>query len=236
MSPATIPALADPEPVLSVEGRVFACSMARPLQKFLSGNSQPAFTTSVTPHLRLFEGDLRHFRPAAMTRDVNVLERGYWEFWVKMEKEQGLHVAKQPRQSKMGVLALSRPDEHHNVERKSATVANSAPWTADAFSSTWDRIASFIQRGRAGRETWVVKEAFTQQHWRVRLFTFAEILPHAWFLLFNFSDALTGKMAMDWVAGDGQVVVQMRPGKNLVGSWTRPAFPGIHGVCGFTQG
>jgi hypothetical protein len=108
-------------------------------------------------------------------------------------------------------------------------------WTEEEFVGTWKSVAGAIERGKAGLDTWIVKDSADGTLWRIRLFTWGEIVAHSWLLLFILSNKLTGSIAMEWIAADGEVVVQMSPGTNLEGVWERKGPEGAKGVWTFTH-
>ena len=196
----------------------------RPQQAHLSSGSQPQFTTHTTPFLQKVTAnlDMAHFRPAYIARDVGVLERGYWQFWIETRRPS------KPRTRLFGSTAPRRRDKAGNPIH--------GLWTEDELFTTWKSMATSIELGRAGPDTWVSKDSTDGIVWRIRIFGWGEILAHLWFLLFVLSNKLTGEIPMQWVAADGKTVVRMSPGHNLAGLWQRSGPPGAKGVWTFFQG
>jgi hypothetical protein len=197
----------------------------RPLPEFLPQRSQANFTTHITNDLEKFTSQMYHFRPACVARDVRVLERGYWQFWVRLAEK-----SPQATLKLLGSTARRKRDAADTRRPKPAL------WTGDQFVRAWENVAKTIELGKVGWGTWVVKESTDDSLWRIRVFTWGETIAHIWLMLFWQSNKLTGMMSMDWIAADGQVVVQMTPGQNLRGCWERKGTDGVQGVWGFTQG
>ncbi|ETI26407.1 hypothetical protein G647_03184 [Cladophialophora carrionii CBS 160.54] len=196
----------------------------RPLPEFLPQRSQSSFTTHITDDLDKFTPQMHHFRPACVARDVKVLERGYWQFWVRL-----VETLPKPTLKLLGSTARRKHDVADNNPPKHAL------WTADEFVKAWENVARTIELGKVGWGTWIAKDSADDSLWRIRVFTWGETLAHIWFMLFWQSDKLTGMVSMHWIAADGQVVVQMTPGTNLSGCWERKGADGAHGVWGFTR-
>ncbi|KIW65048.1 hypothetical protein PV04_07335 [Phialophora macrospora] len=197
----------------------------RPLREFLPRRSQPNFRTHITDDLDKFTPQMYHFRPACVARDVRVLERGYWQFWVRLADK-----PPEPTLKLLGSTARRKRDA------ADARVPKHALWTGDQFVKAWENVAKTIELGKVGWGTWIVKDSADDSRWRIRVFTWGETLAHIWLMLFWQSNKLTGMTSMDWIAADGQVVVQMTPGKNLRGCWGRKGTDGAQGVWGFTRG
>ncbi|KAK5459405.1 hypothetical protein LTS15_003533 [Exophiala xenobiotica] len=139
-----------------------------------------------------------HFRPVYVARDVNVLERGYWQF--------SIHI-----------VDSAIPQDARKEEA-------ACVWTEKDFVQFWQNLSRFVQDGKAGWGTALVKEEDGERQWRIRLFTWAEVLGHVWLVLWVLSDKLTERIPMQWIAGDGTLIVKMSRGKQKrsgLGSWVR---------------
>ncbi|EXJ56566.1 hypothetical protein A1O7_06910 [Cladophialophora yegresii CBS 114405] len=196
----------------------------RPLPEFLPQRSKSSFTTHITDDLDKFTPQMHHFRPACVARDVKVLERGYWQFWVRL-------VEKLPKPT-LKLLGSTARRKHNVADNKPP---KHALWTTDEFVKAWENVARTIELGKVGWGTWIAKDSADDSLWRIRVFTWGETLAHIWFMLFWQSNKLTGMVTMHWIATDGQAVVQMTPGTNLRGCWERKGADGAHGVWGFTR-
>ncbi|KAI1613859.1 hypothetical protein EDD36DRAFT_209161 [Exophiala viscosa] len=139
----------------------------------------------------------KHFRPAFVARDVNVLERGFWEFSVQIVND-------------LGTRRSRRTSADHSVDRPHA-----AQWAEKEFIQFWQNVSRFVSEGKAGWGTAMVKEAAEDGTiWNIRIFTWGEVLGHIWLVLWVLSDKATGRIYMHWVAGDGSVIVKMSGAKH----------------------
>ncbi|EXJ78141.1 hypothetical protein A1O3_09302 [Capronia epimyces CBS 606.96] len=152
---------------------------------------QSRFTTHLTKTLEKVSTRVplsKYFRPAHVARDVGVLERGYWQFFVRIGDRK--------------------------YRQLSGRQMISPLWTEKDFDQFWQGISKFIQQGKAGWGTRLVKESRGGNEWRIRLFTWAELLGPIWVILWILSNKLTQGVSMQWIAGDGSVVVQMAGGQS----------------------
>ncbi|EXJ88518.1 hypothetical protein A1O1_05448 [Capronia coronata CBS 617.96] len=153
----------------------------------------------------------KYFRPAYVARDVGVLERGYWQFFITIN------------------------DRRAGKSRRSSGEQTKPHWTEKEFSHFWQAISLFIQQGKAGWGTRLLKESRDSLEWRIRLFTWGELLGHIWVILWILSDKLTQSVPMQWFAGDGSVVVQMsgaKPRRRKSSLWMRKGPEGEGGAWG----
>ncbi|KIW51438.1 hypothetical protein, variant [Exophiala xenobiotica] len=151
-----------------------------------------------------------HFRPVYVARDVNVLERGYWQF--------SIHIVDS------STTEAARKDEAACV------------WTEKEFVQFWQNLSRFVQDGKAGWGTALVKEEDGERLWRIRLFTWAEVLGHVWLVLWVLSDKLTERIPMQWIAGDGTLIVKMsreKQKRGRLGTWVRKGPEDERGSWGF---
>ena len=211
----------------------------RPKRILFLQESLPRFTTHVTPLLAKVTAGagLNEFRPAFIARDVRVSERGHWQFFVRLAERSETVGSRQHSQPCLKLLGSTtrgkRSDGTISEDLPSINPSNFAMWTEDELVLMWDNVTTFIERGKVGLDTWMVKESADGILWRIRIFTWGEIVAHVWFLLYTFSNKLTGEMPMEWIAGDGTVVVQMSPGRNLDGLWQPGRREGEAGVWTF---
>lgn len=196
-----------------------------PLRKSLPQGTQPSFTTHITTDLDRFTPQLKHFRPAFVARDVKVLERGYWRFWVKIIEPEG------PPKPTLKILGSTARRRRHSPD---VLPIEHGLWTQEAFVTVWENVARVIELGKTGWGTRLDKDSTDDILWRVRVFTWGETFAHVWLLLCNLSNKLTGVIVTEWVAANGQVIVQMMPGKNLKGTWQRKGPHGAQGVLTFS--
>lgn len=207
----------------------------------LPQESELKFTTHMTSHLEEFTPLLRHFQPAFVGREIRVLERGYWQFRVRIAEENIVEESRRPPKPTLKLLGSTarkkKREKADLVNDAHSTKVLDALWTEDEFVKFWEALAWVIEMGRAGWGTRLVKDAVAEGIWMVRLLTWGELLAHAWFLLFHVSDKLTGELSMDWVAASGQVVVRMSRKEHLRGTWERKGVGvGGEGVWHFKQG
>jgi hypothetical protein len=116
---------------------------------------------------------------------------------------------------------------------------DTALWTEAKFIQFWQNVTQFIEEGKAGWGTQLYKEALGEAVWKIRLFTWAELLGHIWLTLWILSDKSTGHIAMNWISGDGSAVIKMSGGgshqKGRLSSWTRKGPMGVGGSWGIGQ-
>jgi hypothetical protein len=107
-------------------------------------------------------------------------------------------------------------------------------WTQEEFSQFWANISAYVKAGKAGWGIRVVKEVVDTNRSsnansgdlqvQVKIFTWGEVVGHIWVLLWVLSDKLVSYIPMEWIAGDGLVVVRMtgdRYRQGTLGLWTR---------------
>ncbi|KAK4945250.1 hypothetical protein LTR10_015409 [Elasticomyces elasticus] len=188
---------------------------------------QPKYKTHLTRTLQKLAVRVplsKHFRPALVARDVNVLERGYWLFSVRIVEDTGA-----------GRGRRTSADQRSTGESSSVAAAR---WTEKEFIQFWQNSSRFVAEGKAGWGTALVKEAMEDGAvWKIRIFTWGEVLGHIWLALWVLSDKAIGRICMHWIAGDETVIVKMLGGKNRDKAfWVRkgPA-KGEGGVWGMAE-
>lgn len=196
---------------------------------------RPRFITHVTKTLETLAMRVslaKHFRPASVARDVQVLERGYWQFWIRIAEDGIVADARFGRGlSKESSGGLCR-------ERWLASAGPVAVWTEDEFIQFWENATQFVQDGKGGWGIRLVKEPDSGNEclWRIRLFTWGEILGHMWLVLWILSDKRTGEMSMQWISSGDSMVVQMLGGKRSADGtgqqWVRKGPEGQGGAWG----
>ncbi|KAH0842200.1 hypothetical protein AYO21_00176 [Fonsecaea monophora] len=197
---------------------------------------QSQFTTHITETLkRLTHGEapaLKHFRPAFVCRDVKVLERGYWQFYIKIAEESVVKESRRPRVTLNLLGSTARKKRGGGAGVLASKTSNHALWTEDEFIQFWENMTSVIESGKVGFATRMTRELDGGSLWKIRVFTWGEMLGHIWMLFLVLSDRLTGNMLMEWIAGNGAVVVRMSDGKHQSGLWMRKGSEGAQGVWG----
>ncbi|OAL17502.1 hypothetical protein AYO22_11537 [Fonsecaea multimorphosa] len=175
---------------------------------------QPKFTTHITKTLRkLTSGEaplLKHFRPAFVYRDVNVLERGYWQFSVKIAEESIVKGSRQPPRATLKLLgSTARKKRNNSKVVRDLTSPNHARWTEDEFLQFWKNMALVVESGKVGWATRMTKELEGDNLWKIRVFTWGELLGHIWMLFLVLSDRLIRKASMEWISGDGAANISL---------------------------
>ncbi|RDW74595.1 uncharacterized protein DSM5745_07257 [Aspergillus mulundensis] len=172
--------------------------------------SQSPFTTHITPTLEMLTDRLkspRTYNPKVQTRDLDVLERGYWYLDINL------------------------------VPETSATVPDSHPsrtyWDKPLFTRFWTFLSDFIAKeGRAGWGVWCILEdrnhnavktgtststenaQFGAQALSLKVYAWGEIACQIYLLLFLASERRIRKMGAQWRDGSDEVVIQM-PGASI---------------------
>ncbi|KIX01857.1 uncharacterized protein Z518_09584 [Rhinocladiella mackenziei CBS 650.93] len=219
----------------------------------LPRGGQTRFTTHLTRTLETLVTHLplsKHFRPTYVLRDVNVLERGYWQFLVKIDEDMIFGASRSsPRKDRRLRTPSEQPGTENSFGRSkelgqtsdtriptpTTTRCDASLWTEEEFIRFWQDAAQFIHEGKAGWGTRLIKEWDGDNVWKIRLFTWAELLGHIWLALYVFSDKLIGMTPMVWISGNGEVVVKISGGKYGHGglsTWTRKGPEGEQGIWG----
>lgn len=182
---------------------------------------QARFVTHVTKTLRKLAIRLplsKQFRPSHVTRDVNVLERGHWQFSI-------------------GIIESSMIRDPTQALQKRSHDELVSLWSEREFVQLWKNVCCFVQDGKAGWGTSMVKKQIGQGLWRIRLFTWAEILGHIWLVLWVLSDKMMEHVPMHWIDGRGTAVITMSGRKpkgkgKAAGSWVSKGPEGEQGYWG----
>jgi hypothetical protein len=180
--------------------------------------------------------DVKDFQPAFVARDIRVLERGYWQFLVQTStRDRGEEPKPPPKPALrlLGSTARKQRDRAGAANKASTNATACAVWAEEDLVFMWDNVTKFLEQGMLGLDTWIAKDSTGETAWKIRLFAWGEILAHLWFVLYIFSNKLTGDLPMEWIAADGSVVVQMSPGKNMRGVWQRKGPVGARGSWTF---
>jgi len=191
----------------------------------------PKFTTHLTKPLERLVARIplsKHFRPVYVSRDLNVLERGYWRFSVRIVEDSFVPGSTTPP---LGQRRSSKPKTTNSQH-------GTAFWTEKELVQFWQNMTHFVQGGKAGWGTRLIREFKGEIVWTIRLFTWGELLGHLWLVLWVLSDKLTGGISMQWIAGDNVAVVKMSGGKNKegkLGPWIRKGPAGEGGVWGIAE-
>jgi hypothetical protein len=223
---------------------------------------QGRFTTHLTKALEDFARELpftRFFRPVEVTRDVKVLERGYWDMEVTIVDDT---VAEEARAAELvaptvadmqkrflGKTAMERLAQYEEAKRngeldqlgRSAELRAQGLWTEEEVVSFWQNFSSFIEKGKAGWGCRMVGEEVSddrsgvERKVRIRIFTWGELLGHMYLAAWVFSDKVAARVPMRWIAGDGSCVVEMagtRSGRGTLPEWNRKGQAGERGCWG----
>ncbi|RJE18750.1 hypothetical protein PHISCL_08914 [Aspergillus sclerotialis] len=171
--------------------------------------STDPFTTHITPTLELLAKRLsisRIFKPTHQTRDLEILERGYWFIRINI-----LHQAPSTNPPKT---------QPRNKEKETETPSTPNNWDITLFTRFWAFLSDFISRdGRAGWGVWCILEKApinvpTEQigiskSLTLKVYTWGEIASHIYLLLFLASERKIRKMRAQWRDCSEEVVVQM---------------------------
>lgn len=221
------------------------------------------FTTHISRNLQYIANRIPlagHFRPATVTRDVGVLERGFWEIPITVADPTDVEVAGESWVMRKELRPLQRradeavaPDQHVRSDtRQQGSLGNGdqdddteeqSAWTASKFLNFWGNLASYIQHGKAGWGIRVVREVQSRSRpessarlsIRLRIFTWGEVIGHVWLALWMLSDKLIVTLPMRWIAANGEAVVTMTGAKGRqgeLGPWVRKSPPGEKCIWG----
>lgn len=141
------------------------------------------FTTHLTPTLSLLAQRLnlaRVFVPLSQSREVTVLERGYW--FIR--------------------LLLSGCNSGGDARADGV-------WGTELFTRFWTFLHEFISEGRAGWGVWCVREKDADSYHVVKIYSWGEVMPHIYLLLFLASERHIRKLGVQWRDATDDVVVQM---------------------------
>jgi hypothetical protein len=159
--------------------------------------SSSSFKTHVTPTMQMLSdriGLSRVFNPVRKMRDLRILERGYWSLEVKIVNP-GFREGEQQRSDDNSI------------------------WPLPLFIRFWSFLSDFVgKEGRAGWGVWCAREPeYTSlgetlelslpriEH--IKVYTWGEVVPHTYLLLFLASERRIKGMRVCWRdAKDGAVI------------------------------
>lgn len=205
---------------------------------------QHHFTTHITKTYELLSQRIpisKVFRPSHVSRDIRVLERGYWLFSVQIGTDDDVASSRKSfgREERRVKLChgLEAPTVHERLRKFdgkrriqqdeiSRCPSDTPLWTETEFTTFWVNISHFIWEGKAGWGSRLVRKATEDNSWEITFFCWGEVLSHTWLALWIISDKLTGQIPMTWVSGDGMAVVRMSGKKRKwdldgKGSWVK---------------
>lgn len=205
---------------------------------------QRHFTTHITKTYELLSQRIpisKVFRPSHVSRDVRVLERGYWLFSIVIGTDDDVASSRksfghEERRVKL-CDGLEAPTVHERLRKFDGKrriqqeeicrgPSHTPLWTETEFTTFWENISQFIWEGKAGWGSRLVKKATEDNSWEITFFCWGEVLSHTWLALWIISDKLIGQIPMTWVSGDGMAVVRMSGRKRKrdldgKGSWVK---------------
>jgi hypothetical protein len=214
---------------------------------------QEKFKTHISKTLHVLTRTVplsKTFRPVSVTRDIGVLERGYWQLVIGIAADDIVAEARRSPEKKIRYQRLSQELEastlqerlrrYDGIQRQSADGSDRQAhdvsfWTEDEFLQFWETTSQFIKEGKLGWGVRLVKDSLDTCLWKVRLFTWGETVGHIWLVLWVLSEKLTGCVPMEWISGDGTVIVKMSGQKHshgILGPWRRKGEEGERGVWG----
>ncbi|KAL4996740.1 hypothetical protein BDV10DRAFT_171389 [Aspergillus recurvatus] len=166
--------------------------------------SSSPFTTHITPTLEMLSNRLktpRTYNPIFQTRDLDILERGYW--YLRLTLVPG-------------------------SERENRTSSTALCWDKPLFTRFWTFLSDFIcKEGRAGWGVWCILEEqrdrdrhangeystsagpVNARFLSLKVYAWGEIASHIYLLLFLASERRIRKMGAQWRDGRDEVVIQM---------------------------
>lgn len=145
------------------------------------------FTTHLTPTLTLLAQRLnltRVFVPLHQSREVTVLERGYWFLRLRLTGST-------------------------SGGGDAGGDAGAGVWGAELFARFWTFLREFISEGRAGWGVWCVLEKDGDSYLVVKVYSWGEVMPHIYLLLFLASERRIRRLGVQWRDATDNVVVQM---------------------------
>ncbi|RMZ10327.1 hypothetical protein D0864_01293 [Hortaea werneckii] len=86
-------------------------------------------------------------------------------------------------------------------------------WPATLQLEFWNFLSQFISSGNGGWGLWCAREVQDgdgQSLGTVRVYCWGEVVKHVYLLLYTASQSKVRKMGLQWVDGEGKIVVQMR--------------------------
>ena len=198
--------------------KVFADEVASPP----SIGGELVFTTHITRTLQAIVDRIpldKVYRPSRVSRPVRALERGRWLFNVLVVRDQRVSSLRCTvgNDEKFGVL-----DGEFDIRRRKGRWTQDdglgrrhSAWTEVEFLNFWRNMSRLVRQGKCGMGCRLVKEVDRKasselgQVWRVTMFCWGEVVGHIWLALWIISDKLTAQTPMQWISGDGTVVIEM---------------------------
>ncbi|KAI7354084.1 hypothetical protein D0862_06005 [Hortaea werneckii] len=86
-------------------------------------------------------------------------------------------------------------------------------WPATLQLEFWNFLSQFVSSGNGGWGLWCAREVQDgdgQSLGTVRVYCWGEVVKHVYLLLYTASQSKVRKMGLQWVDGEGKIVVQMR--------------------------
>ncbi|KAL4816567.1 hypothetical protein BDW67DRAFT_44975 [Aspergillus spinulosporus] len=175
--------------------------------------SSSPFTTHITPTLEMLSNRLkspRTYNPVFQTRDLDILERGYWYLCLTLVPE-------------------SESESENRNQTAARTSSTVLCWDKPLFTRFWTFLSDFISKeGRAGWGVWCILEK-RERGWdrnargedtiptedifaqsvSLKVYAWGEIASHIYLLLFLASERRVRKMGAQWRDGRDEVVIQM---------------------------
>lgn len=213
-----------------------------------STGGELVFTTHVTRTLQAIVDRIpmdKVYRPRRVLRRVRALERGHWLFNVLVVRDQvvaplrraaghgenleGLDGELDMGRRKGHWTRADRPGRATVMESENGLGQRCPTWTEAEFQAFWRNMSRLVRLGKCGWGCRLVKEADheasteTGQMWRITMFCWGEVVGHVWLALWILSDKLTAQTPMQWISGDGSVVIEMSGEK--VSRSTGPEIP-----------
>ena len=192
-----------------------------------------SYTTHLTSSLRTLAKRLplaTFFRPVLVTRDIHILERGYWHLRLPL-----------PTTTSLQLQPAAEP-----ADRGFSRSKNKTPWTEESFLQFWHAFTRHVQSGWSGWGVSIYREdartASSLEHSGdggnrrdviLKVTCWGEILAHIYLIMWVLSDKRTEALEMEWRDAGDEVVVKMRsgskPGRGSLGEY---GFKGGEGVAG----
>lgn len=194
------------------------------------------FTTHLTPTLSLLANRLnlaRTFVPLRQTRELHVLERGYWCLRLRLSCSEP--VARYPRVAQTAArdeLSLTTNANANTtataIGTGTSTCASNNTWDHALFTRFWTFLSDLIAKeGRAGWGVWCILDRDrdrdppppppssshtnnnSYEELVLKVYTWGEIAPHIYLLLYLASERRIRKMGAQWRDASERVVIQM---------------------------
>ncbi|CBF79601.1 uncharacterized protein ANIA_07543 [Aspergillus nidulans FGSC A4] len=175
--------------------------------------SSSPFTTHITPTLEMLSNRLkspRTYNPVLQTRDLDILERGYWYL-------------------RLTIVPRAESEFENQNQTAARTSSKVLCWDKPLFTRFWTFLSDFIgKEGRAGWGVWCIleererdwdrdasgedttsAEPIVAQSVSLKVYAWGEIATHIYLLLFLASERRVRKLGAQWRDGRDEVVIQM---------------------------